>query len=109
MKQEETAKAKTASGKEDFIQVYFRKGKKLELCLNSPPLKTRVGVSVMNITTWKASLVAQLAKKPPAMLETWVLSLGWEDSLEKGKATHSSILAWRTPWTEVHRVTKSGT
>ena len=109
VKQEETAKAKTASGKEDFIQVYFRKGKKLELCLNSPPLKTRVGVSVMNITTWKASLVAQLAKKPPAMLETWVLSLGWEDSLEKGKATHSSILAWRTPWTEVHRVTKSGT
>ena len=80
MKQEETAKAKTASCKEDFIQVYFRKGKKLELCLNSPPLKTMVGVSVMNITTWKASLVAQLAKKPPAMLETWVLSLGWEDS-----------------------------
>jgi len=63
----------------------------------------------MNITTWKASLVAQLAKKPPAMLETWVLSLGWEDSLEKGKATHSSILAWRIPWTEIHRVTKSGT
>ena len=109
MKQEETAKAKIASGKEDFIQVYFRKGKKLELCLKSPPLKTRVGVSVMNLTTWKASLVAQLVKKPPAMLETWVLSLGWEDALEKGKATHSSILAWRIPWTEVHRATKSGT
>ena len=85
MKQEETAKAKIASGKEDFIQVYFRKGKKLELCLNSPPLKTRVGVSVMNLTTWKASLVAQLVKKPPAMWETWVQSLGWEDPLEKGK------------------------
>ena len=103
MKQEETAKAKIASGKEDFIQVYFRKGKKLELCLNSPPLKTRVGVSVMNLTTWKASLVAQLVKKPPAMLETWVLSLGWEDALEKGKATHSSILGWRIPWT-VHSI-----
>ena len=46
-----------------------------------------------------ASLVAQLVKNPPAMWETWVWSLGWEDSLEKGKATHSSILAWRIPWT----------
>ena len=40
-----------------------------------------------------ASLVAQLVKNPPAMQETWVWSLGWEDPLEKGKATHSSILA----------------
>ena len=40
-----------------------------------------------------ASLVAQLVKKPPAMRETWVRSLGWEDTLEKGKGTHSSILA----------------
>ena len=40
-----------------------------------------------------ASLVAQLDKNPPAMWETWVVSLGWEDPLEKGKATHSSILA----------------
>ena len=46
-----------------------------------------------------ASLVAQLIKNPPAMWETWVQSLGWEDPLEKGKATHSSILAWRIPWT----------
>ena len=46
-----------------------------------------------------ASLVAQLLKNPPAMRETWVQSLGWEDPLEKGKATHSSILAWRIPWT----------
>ena len=46
-----------------------------------------------------ASLVAQLVKNPPTMRETWVQSLGWEDSLEKGKATHSSILAWRIPWT----------
>ena len=45
-----------------------------------------------------ASLVAQLVKNLPAMWETWVQSLGWEDSLEKGKATHSSILAWRIPW-----------
>ena len=46
-----------------------------------------------------ASLVAQLVKNPPAMRETWARSLGWEDPLEKGKATHSSILAWRIPWT----------
>ena len=46
-----------------------------------------------------ASLVAQLVKNPPAMRETWVWSLGWEDPLEKGKATHSSIPAWRIPWT----------
>ena len=46
-----------------------------------------------------ASLVAQLVKNLPAMQETWVQSLGWEDSLEKGKATHSSTLAWIIPWT----------
>ena len=46
-----------------------------------------------------ASLVAQLVKDPPAMLETWVRSLGWEDPLEKGKATHSGIMAWRIAWT----------
>ena len=43
--------------------------------------------------------VAQLVKNLPAMWGTWVWSLGWEDPLEKGKATHSSILAWRSPWT----------
>ena len=46
-----------------------------------------------------ASLVAQLVKNPLAMQETWVRFLGWEDPLEKGKATHSSILAWGIPWT----------
>ena len=44
--------------------------------------------------------VAQMVKNPPAMQETWVQSLGWDDSLENGMATHSSILAWRIPWTE---------
>ena len=44
--------------------------------------------------------MAQLVKNPPAMLETWVQSLGWEDPLEKGTATHSSILAWRIPRTK---------
>ena len=46
-----------------------------------------------------ASLVVQTAKNPPAMRENWVRSLGWEDPLEKEMATHSSILAWRTPCT----------
>ena len=46
----------------------------------------------------QASLVAQVVKNPPAMQETWVWSLGLDDSLEKGKATHSSILDWRIPW-----------
>ena len=46
-----------------------------------------------------ASLVAQLVKNSPALQETWVQSLGWEDPLKKKKATHSSTLAWRIPWT----------
>ena len=45
------------------------------------------------------SLVAQLVKNLPAIQETWIRSLGWEDPLEKGMATHSSILAWRIPQT----------
>ena len=47
-----------------------------------------------------ASLVAQIIKNLPAMQDMWVQSLGWEDPLEKAMATHSSILAWRIPWTE---------
>ena len=57
-----------------------------------------------------------MVKNPPAMWETWVRSLGWDDPLEEGMATHSSILAWRIPWTEepggvyiVHGITKSET
>ena len=51
------------------------------------------------LVNW-APLVAQLVKNPPAMQETWVRSLGWEDSMEKGMVTHSSILAWKIPWTK---------
>ena len=63
----------------------------------------------------RASLVAQKVKNPTAMQETWVRSLGWEDPLEEGMATHSSILAWRIPvyrgaWqATVHGVAKSQT
>ena len=52
-----------------------------------------------HISPW-ASLVAQLVKNLPAIRETWVRSLGWEDPLEEGMATHSSLLAWRIPWIE---------
>ena len=60
--------------------------------------------TVSDLYSWsprppRASLVAQLVKNPPVMQETWVRSLSWEDPLEKGTATHSSILAWRIPWT----------
>ena len=60
----------------------------------------------------RASLVAQMAKNPCAMQETWVLALGWEDPLEEGIATHSSTLAWRILtdreawWATVHGVAK---
>ena len=46
------------------------------------------------------SQVAQWIKNPPAMQETWIQSLGWEDPLEQGMATHPSILAWKIPWIE---------
>ena len=67
----------------------------------------------LNISIYRASLVAQMVKNPPVMQETWVQSLGWEDPLEEGMATHSSILTWRIPmnrgtwWATVHRVAQS--
>ena len=57
------------------------------------------GLGLTGSLLYKASLVAQLVKNLPAMWETWVQPLGWEDPLEKGTPTHSSILAWRIPWT----------
>ena len=65
-----------------------------------PGLGRSVGEGIGHplLYSW-ASLVAQLVKNLPAMQKTCVRSLGWEDPLEKGKATHTSILAWRIPWT----------
>ena len=51
----------------------------------------------------RASMVAHMVKNLPTVQETWVQSLGWEESLEEVMATHSSILAWRIPWTEEPR------
>ena len=67
------------------------------------------------LTGIRASLVAQTVKNLPAMWETWVQSLGWEDPLEEGRTTHSSVLAWRILidrgawWATVHGVTKTRT
>ena len=80
------------------------------LKLALPPQQATQGFS-----SPRASQVAQLVKNLPAMQETWVQSLSWEDSLEEGMATNSSILAWRIPmdreawWAAVHRVTKNWT
>ena len=57
------------------------------------------GISYLLLYSW-ASLVAQMVKNLVAIWATWVQSLGWEDALEEGMATHSNILAWRIPWTE---------
>ena len=67
-------------------------------CLYPKIMEVKIAIKKIIKILW-ASLVAWLVKNPPAMRETWVGSLGWEDPLDKGKATHSSILAWRIPWT----------
>ena len=63
-------------------------------------LKSRDITLPTSVHLVKASPVAQKVKRLPAMRETWVQSLGWEDPLEKETATHSCTLAWRIPWTE---------
>ena len=59
-----------------------------------------MAILITNLIFPRASLVAQLAKKLPAIQETWVQSLGQKDPLKKEMATNSSILAWRIPWTK---------
>ena len=63
-------------------------------------VEVRVSFQTVFFSGYIISLVAQMVKSLSAVRETWVLCLGWEDPLEKGMATHSSILAWRIPWTE---------
>ena len=70
-------------------------GKTRDLCKEISDTR---GTFHAKMGTMRGSFVAQLVKNPPAMRETWVQSLGWEDPVEKGLATHSSILAWRIPW-----------
>jgi len=81
----------------------------LQIFFSFYPLIHQIGRFYTVLRFSWASLVAQLVKNLLAMQKTWVQSLGWEDPLEKGKATHSSILVWRIPWTIVLGVTKSRT
>ena len=85
-----------------------------------PPSPSQEGVrqpcgGAQHHSLFRASLVALMVKNPPVIWETWVRSLGWEDPMEEGMATHSSILAWRIPmergaWrAAIHWVTKSWT
>ena len=66
--------------------------------MSGADIKRKVGNILDGLCMTWTSLVAQLVKNPPKRRETWVGSLGWEDLLEKGMATNSSILAWRIPW-----------
>ena len=87
----------------DFIQDYCSRARQTSVTnwfqfqINYGQVGTYTSINYGQV--W-ASVVAQLVKGPPAMWETWVRSLGWEDPQEKGKATHSSILSWRihSPW-----------
>ena len=75
-------------------------------------LSKKYGNNIFILSSW-ACLAAQTVQNPTAMRETWVRSLDWDDALEEGMATHSSILAWRIPqteepwWATVHGVSKS--
>ena len=82
-----------------------------QILCSTEPQRSKESVNNTN----EASLVAQMVKDPPTMRETWVRSLGWEDPLEAGMATHSSIIAWKIPMNRgawratVHGVAKSQT
>ena len=75
-------------------------GEEAEFKIGAVLLHSRPPASWALAEGQRASLVAQMVKNPSAMQETWVRSLGQEDPLEKGMATHSSILAWKIPWME---------
>ena len=84
----------------DFLQEYFLCIYNLATCWAKTCAK--LGFRCAFLAKLGASPVAQMVENLPAMWETRVQSLGWEDALEKGMATHSSIPAWRIPWTEGH-------
>ena len=76
-------------------------GGPLPLGVRWPSSRATVSLKVFSPSKGNlGSLVAQMVKNQPAMQETWARSLGWEDHLEKGMATHASILAWKIPWPE---------
>ena len=95
---------------DDFIHQHFVELFKTDECLQLDAKRVTHLLTQDTLTVRAedlASLMAQTVKNPPAMLEAWVGSLGWEDPLEKGIATHSSILAWRFPRIEEPGVLQS--
>ena len=74
--------------------------KRCSISLTTREMQIKTSIRNLLILVREASLVAQMVKNLPAIWETWVLSLGWEDLLEEGMATHSSILTCRISWTE---------
>ena len=74
--------------------------KRCSISLTTREMQIKTSIRNLLILVREASLVAQMVKNLPAIWETWVLSLGWEDPLEEGMATHSRILTCRIPWTE---------
>ena len=82
----------------EYIQKHRRDAVQPSVKCNSGSHGAPISGKLECIFSW-ASVVAQLVKNLPAMQETWVQSLDWDDLLQKGKATHSSILVWRIPWT----------
>ena len=98
------AYSETASRGSLYFLVQIKKTGCFESCFNFvSPLIFNIALLLLGFSG------AQLIKSLPAMWEIWVQSLAWEDPLEKEKATHSSTLVWRIPWTVVHGVTKSWT
>ena len=97
---------KSWTGLSDFCFPHSSVGKESTCNAGDPSLilgserSTGEGIGYPLQYSW-AYLVAQMVKILPAMRETWVQSLSWEDPLEKGRATHFSILAWRIPWTGI--------
>ena len=110
---EGTPPAASHWGTVEFIQQIpisssFNRGQKIHLCPFGGVGKIHWRRDGLPTSVFLGFSLAQLVKNAPAMWETWVRSLGWEDFLEKGKVTQSSILAWRIPWGPcVHGVSKS--
>ena len=92
--------AQSSSVMSNFLRHHGLQPTRLFRPWDFPGKSTGVGYHCLDLQFPWASLVVQLVKNLAAMWDTWVRSLGWEDPLEKGMVTHSSILAWKIPWKE---------
>ena len=104
----ESCVSQKVASKQLRIRITWGTVTKCRFLVSMKTFKIRIPVvKPRSANTYEVPL-AHLVKNPPAMRETWVQSLGWKNPLEKRKAIHSSILAWRIPWT-IHGVAKSRT